>query len=108
MIGSLSLESPEDNLLLLSYGNLTMIKSVSAIIRNLCTHSEAITEVKPKGKKKQSIITSSQHLVIKSGLISLVMTAIQTLSEYEVHVNLYTGLASMLMSPHLEVRQAVN
>jgi hypothetical protein len=35
------------------------------------------------------------------------MVAIQTMSDYEVHVNIYTALGSMLMSPHLEVRQAV-
>ena len=99
----------EDNLLLLSYGNLTLIKSISIIIRNLCSHSEAISEIKTKSKKKQtSIITSAQHLVIKSGLLDILMTSISTLNDYEVHVNLYTALSSMLLSPHLDVRQMVN
>jgi hypothetical protein len=89
---------------MLSYGNLTLVKSVSAIICNLCSHSEAISEVRARRKKDEAKITSSQHLVMKSGLISTMMTAIETMCDYEVHVNIYTALGALLMSPHLEVR----
>lgn len=36
----MDITTPEDNLMLLSFGNLMMIKSISLILRNLCTHSE--------------------------------------------------------------------
>ena len=89
----------------LSYGNLTMIKAVSQVLRNLCTHSETIQESK-RGKKRTQVPMSSQHLTIQAGLLDLTLQALEVLADYDVHVNLYSAIGNLLTSPHSDVTQA--
>ena len=92
----------------LGYGNLTMIKAVSQVLRNLCTHSETIQEGK-RGKKRTSVPMSSQHLTLQAGLLDLTLQSIELLADYDVHVNLYSAIGNLLTSPHADVKQnAVN
>ena len=103
-VGNMDIETPEDNLMQLSYGNLMMIKSLSLIMRNLCTHSDKIEQAGPvsrsKKKKQQQSVVSSQHLVIQCGLLKMIMSSITGLMDYEVHVNLFAGIGCLLLSPH--------
>ena len=87
-----------------------MIKAVSLVLRNLCTHSDPIIQqqelAKLSKKKRAAASVSSQHLTVQAGMLSLIMQSIETLADYDVHVNLYTAMGNLVLSPHSDVAQA--
>jgi len=49
---------------------------------------------------------SSQSCVVQAGLLRLIIRATRALVDYEVHVNLYSAMSSLLLSPHADVSSA--
>ena len=87
-----------------------MVKALTQVLRNLCSHADDMNvreEVGQKVSKKKSKGMpppfSSQHLVLQHDLLPMILAALDTLTEYDVHVNLYQAIGTLLISPHLDV-----
>lgn len=88
----------DDDIMGLSFGNLKMIKVVSLVARNICLHTDDISDKHSKrstsgNRKKKHQIVSAQNCVVNAGLLRLIILATRALTDYEVHVNLYSAMA---------------
>ena len=94
----------DEDLMELSFCNLKMIKVVSLVLRNICLHTDDInikevSRSSTQGRKKKKPVITSQTCIIQAGLLRLIIYATRKLVDYEVHVNLYSAISSLLLSP---------